>query len=91
MDSNLRIDGVFTLEIEEYSFLARCEFDADHGWTVLQWRYDGSEDFDRVWVDYKAGFGNPAQEYWIGKFSLVCLFMFANTNFQHGQYILLKI
>ena len=61
-------NGIYTLEIESYSFTARCEFDAGHGWTVLQWRYDGSEDFDRDWQDYKSGFGSQAYEHWIGGF-----------------------
>ena len=61
-------NGIYTLEIGNYSFTARCEFDAGHGWTVLQRRYDGSEDFDRDWQDYKSGFGSQEYEHWIGEF-----------------------
>jgi len=45
-----------------------CEFDSEHGWTVIQRRLDGSVDFYRSWDNYVAGFGNLRGEYWLGWF-----------------------
>ncbi|ALC48323.1 CG1889 [Drosophila busckii] len=36
------------------------------GWTVVANRYDGTEDFNRKWVDYKIGFGPLTLEFFIG-------------------------
>ncbi|XP_040410458.1 fibrinogen gamma chain [Cygnus olor] len=53
------------------SFLVYCEIDSyGNGWTVLQRRLDGSEDFKRNWVQYKEGFGHlspdDTTEFWLG-------------------------
>lgn len=34
---------------------------------VIQKRLDNSTDFYRTWKEYKIGFGNRSQNYWIGK------------------------
>ena len=39
---------------------------ADGGWTVIQRRMDGMEDFNRDWRDYSRGFGDPTAEHWLG-------------------------
>ena len=39
---------------------------AGGGWLVIQRRKDGSEDFNRNWVEYEDGFGSLTGEFWYG-------------------------
>ncbi|XP_016982323.1 fibrinogen-like protein A [Drosophila rhopaloa] len=36
------------------------------GWTVIERRVDGSENFNRTWNEYKSGFGNVSRDFFIG-------------------------
>nr|XP_022301973.1 techylectin-5A-like [Crassostrea virginica] len=46
---------------------AFCDQNTDGGgWTIIQKRFDGVENFYRDWNDYKYGFGNKTGEYWLG-------------------------
>ncbi|XP_063419062.1 fibrinogen-like protein A [Mytilus trossulus] len=44
-----------------------CDMKTDGGrWTVLVRRMDGSQDFNKKWVEYTNGFGNLYKEFWLG-------------------------
>ena len=43
------------------------------GWLVVQRRQDGTEDFNRTWVEYEDGFGKLTGEFWYGLRALHCL------------------
>uniref|UniRef100_A0A1A9VP79 Fibrinogen C-terminal domain-containing protein n=1 Tax=Glossina austeni TaxID=7395 RepID=A0A1A9VP79_GLOAU len=58
------------IKVPRYSseeFVVACDkYKEEKGWTVIQKRQDGTENFQRNWVDYKSGFGSVNGEYWIG-------------------------
>lgn len=44
----------------ETPILASCDQKSGAGgWTVIQRRTEGSEEFNRDWAEYRAGFGSP--------------------------------
>ena len=61
-------DGIYTVDPDGLgSFQVKCLMTlGPGGWTVIQRRQDGSEDFYRNWTDYKNGFGNLSGEFWLG-------------------------
>ena len=56
---------------DTYNANVFCDMADVDGWTTIQRRVDGSENFYRAWSDYKTGFGDPRRnngggEYWLG-------------------------
>ncbi|XP_055599758.1 fibrinogen-like protein A [Uranotaenia lowii] len=48
-------------------FEALCDNNySDGGWTVIQYRFNGSVDFYRGWKAYEDGFGDLNGEFWLG-------------------------
>ncbi|ELU15974.1 hypothetical protein CAPTEDRAFT_171102 [Capitella teleta] len=69
------------------------------GWTVIQRRWDDSVDFDRHWIEYQEGFGDPAfaKNFWIGldnlyrltnqrNYKLSITMRLANGEFRFANY-----
>ncbi|XP_052090047.1 ryncolin-1-like isoform X2 [Mytilus californianus] len=68
MKGQQRESGVYTIYPEYTNGIkAYCDMSTDGGgWTVIQRRVNGTTDFERNWVDYREGFGDPQKEYWLG-------------------------
>ncbi|XP_066249852.1 microfibril-associated glycoprotein 4-like isoform X2 [Euwallacea similis] len=48
-------------------FMVFCEMDfMEGGWLTIHNRFAGKQEFYRDWQDYKWGFGNIAEEHWLG-------------------------
>uniref|UniRef100_A0A6P4FRC9 Fibrinogen-like protein 1 n=1 Tax=Drosophila rhopaloa TaxID=1041015 RepID=A0A6P4FRC9_DRORH len=59
-------NGIYQIKLRGLeAFKVPC-VSSPSGWTVIQRRLDGSEDFNRNWDDYKRGFGNISGEFFIG-------------------------
>ncbi|XP_053141036.1 fibrinogen-like protein 1 [Hemicordylus capensis] len=55
--------------VDREPFLVYCDMSDGGGWTVIQRRSNGKENFNRQWADYKQGFGkfqSKNDEYWLG-------------------------
>ncbi|XP_048488907.1 fibrinogen C domain-containing protein 1 [Plutella xylostella] len=62
------VSGIYKIKPDDMdAFYVLCDLSTvGGGWTVLQNRFDGSQDFYKTWWDYKHGFGNLAGEFWLG-------------------------
>ncbi|XP_046365878.2 uncharacterized protein LOC124141800 [Haliotis rufescens] len=48
------------------SVFVYCSMEADGGWTLIQKRVHGKENFSRSWAEYAIGFGSAEDEFWVG-------------------------
>ncbi|XP_050092414.1 fibrinogen-like protein A [Anopheles aquasalis] len=63
------VSGVYLIHVNNSnsSFNVFCDQENfDGGWIVVQHRFDGSVDFYRNWTEYREGFGNFENEFWLG-------------------------
>ncbi|XP_029005377.1 angiopoietin-related protein 4-like [Betta splendens] len=62
-----RASGVYVIQPEASKPVnVLCEMTAEGGWTVIQKRQDGSQNFNQQWESYKKGFGSLHGEFWLG-------------------------
>ncbi|XP_053674071.1 fibroleukin-like [Anopheles nili] len=84
------VSGVYLIQPEEHitePITVFCNQEYDNGgWVVIQNRYDGSTDFSRTWQEYKNGFGNLKEEFWLGLAKIYQL----TVSRPHELVILLK-
>ncbi|XP_031419175.1 tenascin-R isoform X3 [Clupea harengus] len=64
------LSGVYTIYINRdpsQGVQVYCDMTTDGGgWLVFQRRQNGLTDFSRKWSDYRSGFGNQEDEFWLG-------------------------
>ncbi|XP_068461525.1 tenascin-R isoform X2 [Clinocottus analis] len=64
------LSGVYTVYINRdpsQGVQVFCDMSTDEGgWIVFQRRQNGLTDFSRKWSDYRVGFGNLEDEFWLG-------------------------
>ncbi|KAG7282805.1 hypothetical protein CRUP_012194 [Coryphaenoides rupestris] len=62
-----RASGVYSIRpATSEPFNVLCDMKSDGGWTVIQKRYDGSQNFNQLWESYRKGFGDLNSEFWLG-------------------------
>ncbi|XP_050093415.1 angiopoietin-related protein 1-like [Anopheles aquasalis] len=64
-----KLSGTYLIRVKNNSepFEVYCEQKSfGGGWIVFQFRYDGSEDFYRGWNEFRDGFGDVNDEFWLG-------------------------
>ncbi|XP_050092460.1 angiopoietin-related protein 1-like [Anopheles aquasalis] len=68
-DAPYNVSGEYLISLNNDSAPTQvlCEQEKFNGsWIVVQHRFDGSNDFDRNWAEYRDGFGSGEEEFWFG-------------------------
>uniref|UniRef100_A0A3B4YXE6 Angiopoietin-related protein 4-like n=1 Tax=Seriola lalandi dorsalis TaxID=1841481 RepID=A0A3B4YXE6_SERLL len=77
-----RTSGIYTIQPENSQpFSVLCEMTSEGGWTIIQKRQDGSQNFNQLWESYKKGFGSLNGEFWLGLENI-------HSLSKQGQYVL---
>ncbi|CAJ1060869.1 angiopoietin-related protein 4-like [Xyrichtys novacula] len=77
-----RASGIYTIQPESSKpFNVFCEMTSEGGWTIIQKRLDGSQNFNQLWDSYKRGFGNLNGEFWLGLENI-------HSLSKQGEYVL---
>ncbi|XP_041791706.1 angiopoietin-related protein 4-like [Chelmon rostratus] len=77
-----RASGVYTIQPESSQpFNVLCDMTSEGGWTVIQKRQDGSQNFNQLWESYKRGFGSLNGDFWLGLDNI-------HSLSKQGQYVL---
>ncbi|XP_077390350.1 angiopoietin-related protein 4-like [Festucalex cinctus] len=77
-----RASGIYTIQAQNSQPVnVLCEMTSEGGWTVIQKRLDGSQNFNQLWESYKNGFGNLNGEFWLGLENI-------HAISKQGQYLL---
>nr|XP_057918997.1 fibrinogen-like protein 1 [Doryrhamphus excisus] len=74
-NSGFKASGYYSIQPQGTSAPVRvyCDMSEGGGWTLMQRRINGAENFSRSWVEYKNGFGNMVAdlgEFWLGNDNL---------------------
>ncbi|CAC5424786.1 Fibrinogen-like protein 1,Fibrinogen-like protein A,Ryncolin-2,Ryncolin-4,Ficolin-2,Ryncolin-1,Ryncolin-3,Ficolin-1,Fibroleukin [Mytilus coruscus] len=82
LDPKHDISGVYRIyPTTGKGFKVYCDMKTDGGrWTVLIRRMDGSQNFNKKWIEYENGFGDLNQEFWLGNKYLHILTSIKNTE-----------
>ncbi|XP_050511902.1 microfibril-associated glycoprotein 4-like isoform X3 [Diabrotica virgifera virgifera] len=97
--------GVYQIKPRTSSkpFAVLCDMETKGGgWTHIQKRFDGSQDFYLPWRDYKFGFGDLMGEFWIGLENIYHMTAFdrnellieltdTDKNISYAQYAMFSI
>ncbi|XP_052076478.1 fibrinogen-like protein 1 [Mytilus californianus] len=82
LDPKHDISGVYRIyPTTGKRFKVYCDMKTDGGrWTVLIRRMDGTQSFNKKWIEYEHGFGDLNREFWLGNKYLHILTSAKNTE-----------